>query len=88
MIYLSKLLGHVPTVYSEGGGKSGGGQTEVAPPISTTTAVGSALDAPQETFEEEDKLDKVETKKLGTRGLRIPLGNTTPTTQANTGVQL
>ena len=85
MTLLNKLLGHEPMVY-RGGGKRGGGATEVAKPMTTITSVGSALDAPEATFEEE-KLNKVETKKMGTRGLRIPLENT-PTTQANTGVQL
>ena len=65
-----------------GGGKSGGGQVEAPKPITTTTSVGNALSAAPQTFNEEDSLkDKVSTKKLGTRGLRIPL--TTDKTKAD-----
>lgn len=66
-----------------GGGKSGGGATEVAKPITTTTSVGNALDATQEVFEEEtDALDTIDKKKLGTRGLRIPLAAESSNTSA------
>lgn len=83
MMLLSKLLGDVPMTYNEGGGKSGGGQIEVAKPMQTTTSVGSALDAPVQTFEE-DKKDSVDKKKMGTRGLQIPM--VSPKTAASVGV--
>jgi len=74
-----------------GGGKSGGGETQAPLPIRTTTSVGSALDATARTFEEEssDKTDAVDKKKMGTRGLQIPLAS--PTSDTNTpsgGVQV
>lgn len=93
MLLLSKLLGDVPMVYREGGGKSGGGQVATPPPINTTTSVGSQLDAPAETFDEDtEKLSKIEKKKMGTRGLQIPLTNTATTATApsayTTGVSI
>ncbi len=74
-----------------GGGKSGGTQTLPAPPIQTTTTIGSQLDAQATTFDEdESKLDSVDKAKLGTRGLQIPLNSPTSTTKsaATTGVQV
>ncbi len=84
-----KLLGEVPMTYN-GGGKSGGGQTAAPSPIMTTTAVGSALEGPPVTFEESDK-KVIDKKKLGTRGLQIPLAadkTTTGTTVASGGIQI
>ena len=83
MLLTNKLLGNVPMVYREGGGKSGGGQTATPPPMITTTSIGSALDAAQPTFEEDkDKTSMIDKKKLGTRGLQIPLANPTTTNTA------
>lgn len=58
-----------------GGSKSGTVAAETPTPISTTNSIGSTLEAPTATFEEtgEDVETAVEKKKLGTRGLRIPL---------------
>ena len=59
-----------------GGGKTGGQQTAAVPDMITTTGIGSQLDAPMETLEEEaSTVDAVDRKKLGTRGLRIPLAS-------------
>ena len=86
MLLINKLLGIVPMVYREGGGKSGGGQVAAPQPINTLTSVG-VPEAPEETFEEEvvSELDK---KKIGTRGLRIPMADTTYLTPSASGVQL
>lgn len=71
-----KLLGEVPTTYN-GGGKSGGGQTAVAKPISTTTIVGDQLSNNKgNTFdqdEENERKARVDKAAKGVRGLRIPL---------------
>ncbi len=86
MLLINKLLGIVPMVYREGGGKRGGGQVATPKPINTLTSVG-VPEAPEETFEEEvvSDLDK---KKRGTRGLRIPIAGTTYAIPSASGVQL
>ena len=76
-----------------GGGKSGGTQTQAVPDVSTKTSVGNQLDAPTETLEENDvATDAVDRKKLGTRGLRIPLASNKSSTitpsAASTGFQI
>ncbi len=83
MNMLNKLLGNVPMYYN-GGGKSGGDQVYVPPPIKTNTSVGSQLDAEAKTVEEEDKTSAVDKAKLGTRGLQIPLASTNSTTTTPT----
>ena len=76
-----------------GGGK-GTVSAETPMPIQTTTTVGSQLDATPQTFEEgtTDKADSIDKKKLGTRGLQIPLtsttSNTAPAESPNTGLQV
>ena len=62
-------------------------------PVNTTTNIGSQLDTQVETFDDTKiKEDAVDKKKLGTRGLQIPLEAPTSTTQtntpANTGLQI
>ena len=86
MLLINKLLGIVPMVYREGGGKSGGGQVATPQPISTITSVG-VPEAPADTFEE-DAVSALDKKKIGTRGLRIPMANTTYLTPSASGVQL
>ena len=78
-----------------GGGKSGGGQTYEPKPMNTTTSVGNLLDVQPETYTDKDekKADTVSKKKLGTRGLQIPLEankstTTKPATPSTTGVQI
>ena len=86
MLLINKLLGIVPMVYREGGGKSGGGQVATPQPISTITSVG-VPEAPVDTFEE-DAVSGLDKKKIGTRGLRIPMADTTYVTPSASGVQL
>ena len=88
MLLLNKLLGIVPTVYREGGGKSGGNQVATPTPLNTMTSIGNQLDAPVQTLEEEDKTSMIEKKKLGTRGLQIPKTEAKPVTGTVLGVQL
>ena len=75
-----------------GGGKGGGGSQVQAPdPIHTTTSIGNQLTNTDTTFEAGDTEKKragVDKKKLGTRGLQIPLATPTSNTAATTGVQL
>ena len=76
-----------------GGGKSGGGQTYTPRPMNTTTSVGNLLDAKAETYSDKDKkkADTIDKKKLGTRGLQIPLvakKSTTVASPSTTGVQI
>ena len=90
MILLNKLLGLVPMVY-RGGGKSGGGATAAPAPVMTTTSIGNILDTAGETLKEDDKATKaIDKKKLGTRGLQIPLESpqTTPKASVSGGVQV
>lgn len=75
-----------------------GGGKAMPPPetpqaMVTTSSVGDLLDAPKESFVEDStsKIDAIDRKKLGTRGLRIPLQSersTTTNTAASSGVQL
>ena len=95
MLLSKKLLGEVPMVYrGGGGGKSGGGQTMAPPPLPVNTVGNTIDDVVTKTAEEEDaKVDAVDKKKLGTRGLQIPLAaessTTIPTTTAaGAGVQV
>ena len=88
MLLINKLLGIVPMVYREGGGKSGGGQVATPPPVNTMTSIGNQLDAPVQTLEEEDKTSMIDRKKLGTRGLQIPKTEAKPVTGTVLGVQL
>ncbi len=72
-----------------GGGKSGGGETAIAPPVQTRTSVGTQLDTKPAEFDETDVTsDAVEKKKMGTRGLQIPLVSEGTTTAASTGIQV
>ena len=77
-----------------GGGKSGGDQVTLPTPMNTTTNIGNQLDAAPQTLDESKRReDAIDTKKLGTRGLRIPLQTDTSTTNtkqtaATTGVQI
>ena len=87
MLLINKLLGIVPMVYREGGGKRGGGEVAAAQPINTLTSVG-VPEAPVETFKEEDAVSEIDKKKRGTRGLRIPMADTTYLTPSASGVQL
>jgi len=93
MRILSKLLGEVPMTYNGGGGgKSGGGAT-MAPPPAPVNTIGNGIDdvVTKTAVEEDVKVDAIDKKKLGTRGLQIPLtaDNSTATpTAATTGVQL
>ena len=88
MLLINKLLGIVPMVYREGGGKSGGGQVATPPPVNTMTSIGNQLDAPVQTLEEEDKTSMIDKKKLGTRGLQIPKTEARPVIGTVLGVQL
>ena len=76
---------------------AGGSKGKVAPqavaPITTTSSIGNKLSAQGSTFNEGavDKEKSVDKKKLGTRGLQIPMAATqsnTKSTPATTGVQL
>jgi hypothetical protein len=77
-----------------GGGKSGGDQVVIPTPMKTTTSIGNQLDAAPQTLDESKRReDAVDTKKLGTIGLRIPLQTdksttTIPKTAATSGVQV
>lgn len=79
-----------------GGGKSGGQQVMTPPPITTRTALGGqdSLNQAQTFDNTKDPISKaVDKKKLGTRGLVIPLAKDNSTapvihTAANTGVQV
>lgn len=76
----------------------GSKQAQVAPatpkPISTSTNVGSQLDIQIPTLDDSKiKESAVDKKKLGTRGLQIPLEantstTTTESTPASTGLQI
>lgn len=69
-----------------GGGKSAPAP-EVAAPIQTTTAVGNALGATPQTLDPEADIKKektVDKKKLGARGLQIPLAAESSTTKVTT----
>jgi hypothetical protein len=77
-----------------GGGK-GTVKAETPKPITTTTSIGSALDAAATTFDEGavDKEKSIDKKRMGTRGLQIPMTSTksstlTGTSPASTGVQV
>lgn len=92
MIILKKLLGEVPTTYN-GGGKSGGGATAAPTSMMTTTSIGDSLSGKTPTFEDTTASESgVDKKKMGTRGLRIPLAAEESTTKepsaSTTGIQL
>ena len=92
MLLLNKLLGLVPMTYNEGGGKGAPATPETPKPVSTTTSIGNQLEGQAETADSDtiDKESAVDKKKLGTRGLQIPL--TAPSTAtvapATTGIQV
>jgi hypothetical protein len=77
-----------------GGGKAPVIETVAPPPIQTKTDIGSQLDTQVATLDESDKkMDSIDKKKLGTRGLQIPLestqsNTTTTSTPASTGLQV
>ena len=76
-----------------GGGKSPTVEAVAPQPINTTTTIGSALDVQTPEYnQEDDKTSSVDKKKMGTRGLQIPLTSdkSTPTTPtaASTGIQI
>jgi hypothetical protein len=77
-----------------GGGKSPTVEAVAPPPIQTTTDIGSQLDTQVATLDEsKEKIDSIDKKKLGTRGLQIPLQSTqsttnTQSTPASTGLQV
>lgn len=75
-----------------GGGKSGQVAPQAPTAMNTKTAVGSQLDAPEELLEEdsEEEITAIEKKKMGTRGLQIPLADTQSTTvsAAGTGARI
>jgi len=75
----STLMGSTP---------EGGDETATPPPTETETDTGNEVaGAGAKTFDETKTLSKtVDKKKLGTRGLQIPLQ--TPTTVAEGGVQI
>jgi hypothetical protein len=72
----------------------GGDQVETPQSMRTETSVGNKLDAVGSTYnpdEEENKRGAVNRKRLGTRGLQIPLTtteSTTTSTPSTTGIQL
>jgi hypothetical protein len=73
-----------------GGGKSGGDQTAAVLPTNTVTDVGD-IGKSDKTVEEVSPIseDAVDVKKMGTRGLQIPLTSTHSTpTAATTGIQV
>ncbi len=71
-----------------GGGKMGGGQTYAPPPpVQTTNNIGSQLDAPSETYEDDTIVENdTQKKRKGTRGLQIPLATDKSTTNKSTGI--
>jgi len=75
-----------------GGGKSGGGATQQAPVMNTSTVMGDELEMGVEALTDDTvaKEDTLAIKKKGTRGLQIPMAkdNQTTPTAAATGVQL
>ena len=75
-----------------GGGK-GNVAPEAAPAMQTTTNVGEMEDPVEKTFEGDsiDTEKAIDKKKMGTRGLQIPLAadkSTTSDTASTTGVQI
>jgi len=73
-----------------GGGGKGQVAAEAPKPMQTTTSIGNQLDAQANTFDEGavDKEKSVDKKRMGTRGLQIPMTSTQTSTAANTGVQV
>ena len=74
------------------GGKSGEVEAETPMDLVTNTAIGAEVGA-SKTFEDSTKkADTIDKKKLGTRGLQIPLAadtsTTTEVTPSTTGVQI
>ena len=72
-----------------GGGKAGGGSTSSPMGSSSTTLVGDiGKQAP--TMEDTDTIQEsaIDKKKMGTRGLQIPLASDKTATAATTGVQV
>ena len=74
--------------------KTGGDKVETPASMTTSTSVGNKLDAVGKTYnpdEEESKRKAVNKKRLGTRGLQIPMtapDSTTTSTPSTTGIQL
>ena len=73
-----------------GGGKAGGQQTAVASPMNTTTDIGDIGKSSKQVEETSTITESaVDKKKLGTRGLQIPLASDkSAPTAADTGVQV
>ena len=70
-----------------GGGKGGTAPAQVAPMQTTTSGanIANLLGGQSERYDEKEALDKevaVNTKKMGTRGLQIPLDATSSATAA------
>ena len=76
------------------GGKSGKVKAETPMDIITNTGIGRQLSGGSEAFDDsKSKADTIDKKKMGTRGLQIPLvaeGSTTDITSSapTTGVQI
>jgi hypothetical protein len=73
-----------------GGGAKSMPSPETPQAMVTSTSVGDLLEAPPQTLKAVDtvKIDAIDRKKLGTRGLQIPLQSSTSDTKtaANSGV--
>ena len=73
-----------------GGGAKSMPAPETPQAMVTSTSVGDLLEAPPQTLKAVDtvKIDAIDRKKLGTRGLQIPLQSSTSDTKtaANSGV--
>ena len=91
-IYKKHILRETPMFYFGGGGKSGGGATDRAAPMITETGGTNELEASAKTAEGTDTIDTekaVDKKRMGTRGLQIPMNSTqSAATAATTGVQV
>ena len=76
------------------GGKSGKVKAETPMDIITNTGIGGQLSGTSKTFDDtKSKEDSINKKKMGTRGLQIPLVADTSTTEVassapTTGVQI
>lgn len=74
-----------------GGSSKGTVAPEIAKPISTVTEIGSQLSGEAQTFTEEEAMESDKTiskKKMGTRGLQIPMTAPTSNTVSSQGVTI
>jgi hypothetical protein len=73
-----------------GGGKSGKVAAEAPKAFQSITGIGVESGAPKTMEDTSTKENTIATKRMGTRGLQIPLASTASTTAtpANTGVQV